>query len=149
MTRRTRTEVNDDLYLLLRTIYHYEKVLERKCGVDYQELYLLLHLHNDFPLRLTEIAYELNIPMFNASRLVDHMVALKLIRKEQDSTDKRSISVTLEPAGEALIQELEKRSFQRITENFSDLSDHDFDTVMQVIEILHRILEVSEKVARK
>lgn len=149
MTRLTRNQIDDDLYLLLRTIYHYEKLLESKCGLDYQKTYLLLHLANESPLRLTEVANELNVPMFSASRLIDRMVTLKLISKTQDETDKRSISIVLEPAGKELIEDLEKRSYERIVESFGDLSDENFNGMMQMVERLHRILNVSEKVKRK
>lgn len=148
MTRLTRTQIDDDLYLLLRTIYHYEKLLESKTGLDFQKLYLLLHLVNESPLRLTEVARELNIPMFSASRLVDRMVSMGLIGKVQDESDKRSISISLQPQGRAVIDDLEHKSYDRIQKNFSDLKDEDFNLVMQVIEKLHRILEVSEKVTR-
>lgn len=148
MTRLTRTQIDDDLYLLLRTIYHYEKLLESKTGLDFQKMYLLLHLVNESPLRLTEVAKELNIPMFSASRLVDRMVSMGLIGKVQDESDKRSISISLEPQGRAVIDDLEHKSYDRIQKNFSDLKDEDFNLVMHVIEKLHRILEVSEKVAR-
>jgi DNA-binding MarR family transcriptional regulator len=100
------------------------------------------------PLRLTEVAKELNIPMFSASRLVDRLVSMKLISKTQDATDKRSISISLESGGKALIDDLEARSYDRISKNFSDLNDNDFNLVLQVIEKLHRILEVSEKVTK-
>ncbi len=134
--------------MLLRTIYHYEKLLESKTGLDFQKLYLLLHLVNESPLRLTEVAKELNIPMFSASRLVDRMVSLGLVGKVQDESDKRSISISLQPQGRALIDDLEYRSYDRIQKNFSDLKDDDFNLVMQVVEKLHRILEVSEKVTK-
>lgn len=148
MTRLTRDQIDDDLYLLLRTIYHYEKLLENKTGLDFQKLYLLLHLVNESPLRLTEVAKELNIPMFSASRLVDRMVSLGLVGKVQDESDKRSISISLQPQGRALIDDLEHRSYDRIQKNFGDLKDDDFNLVMQVVEKLHRILEVSEKVTK-
>lgn len=148
MTRLTRTQIDDDLYLLLRTIYHYEKLLESKTGLDFQKLYLLLHLVNESPLRLTEVARELNIPMFSASRLVDRMVSMGLIGKVQDESDKRSISISLQPQGRAVIDDLEHKSYDRIQKNFSDLKDEDFNLVMQVIEKLHRILDVSEKVTK-
>ena len=148
MTRLTRNQIDDDLSLLLRTIYHYEKLLESKTGLDFQKLYLLLHLVNESPLRLTEVAKELNIPMFSASRLVDRMVSLGLVGKVQDESDKRSISISLQPQGRALIDDLEHRSYDRIQKNFGDLKDDDFNLVMQVVEKLHRILEVSEKVTK-
>ncbi|MPN56596.1 hypothetical protein SDC9_204286 [bioreactor metagenome] len=47
-----------------------------------------------------------------------------------------------------MIDDLEHRSYDRIQKNFGDLKDEDFNLVMQVIEKMHRILEVSEKVTR-
>jgi len=97
-------------------------------------------------MRLTEIAQEMDIPMFSASRLVDSLVKVKMIKKVQEVTERRSIAVSLEPAGVELIKDIEEKSYNRVIKNFSNFSDADFDLMVQVVEKLHTILEVSEKV---
>ena len=149
MKKYTRQQIDDDLYLLLRTIYHYEQLLENRSGLDYQKMYLLLHLDQKPPLRLTKIASELNIPMFSASRLVDALVEIKLIKKEQDPDDGRGIAVSLVPAGQAVIRDIEEQSYDRVVKNFAEDKEDELDAIMRGVEKLHQILDVSELVKKK
>ena len=95
----SREKVDNDLYLILRTIYHYERSISTRFGLDYEEIYLLQSLRRTSPQRLTEIATMLNIPMFSASRLVGRLAKNSLVSKEKGTKDKRSLSVRLLPAG--------------------------------------------------
>lgn len=149
MTKITRKQIDDDLYNLLRTIYHYEKLLENKTGLDFQKMYLLLHLYQKPPLRLTDIAHELNIPMFSASRLVDSLVEKKLIKKVQEIADRRSIAISIEPAGVEMINELEEKSYKKVLNNFSEFNEADFEIVIHLVKKLHQILEVTDQVNKK
>ena len=118
-----REKVENDLYLFLRTIYHYERNIAAMFGLDYQEIYLLQSLRRASPQRLTDISLVLDIPMFTASRLVERLAQKKLIRKEKGAADRRSISVSLLPEGEKTVRAIEKESYERIVQNSDHLSD--------------------------
>ena len=140
----SREKVVDDLYLFLRTIYHYERNIAAKFGLDYQEIYCLQSLRRSSPQRLTEIAATLEVPMFTASRLVGRLVEKGLITKGKGSQDRRSISVSLQPKGEDLVNAIEAHSFKLIQENSGDLNDEEVNSLLTLSEKLYRVLGVPQ-----
>jgi DNA-binding MarR family transcriptional regulator len=106
----SREKVNNDMYLFLRTIYHYERNIAAQFGLDYQEIYLLQSLRRRSPQRLTEIAATLDIPMFTASRLVARLVQMEMVSKRKGVSDRRSISVELLAQGEKVVCEVEENA---------------------------------------
>lgn len=137
-----REKVENDLYLFLRTIYHYERNIAAMFGLDYQEIYLLQSLRRSSPQRLTDISLVLDIPMFTASRLVERLTQKKLIRKEKGAADRRSISVSLLTEGEKMVQAIEKESYERIVQNSDHLSDEDLASLFRMTEKIYEILGI-------
>jgi DNA-binding MarR family transcriptional regulator len=135
-------KVNNDLYLFLRTIYHYERNMANRFGLNYEQVYLLQNLRRVSPQRLTEIAATLDIPMFSASRLVERLVQMKLVSKEKGVEDHRSISVKLLPAGEQLVRKIEDDSYDRIMENATEMSDAELEGMFQVGEKVYAVLGI-------
>jgi Transcriptional regulators len=138
----TREKVEEDLYLFLRTIYHYERNIAVQFDLNYQEIYLLQSLRRESPQRLTEIARTLDIPMFSASRLVARLAQLKLVSKNKSSTDRRSISVELLPKGKETIRAIDEDSYQLITKNAQEWSQADFDSLFRMAEKLYEVLGI-------
>ncbi len=135
-------KVNNDLYLFLRTIYHYERNMAIRFGLNYEQVYLLQNLRRVSPQRLTEIASTLDIPMFSASRLVERLAEMKLISKEQGVEDRRSISIKLLPEGEQLVRSIEDDSYDRIMENSAEMSDAELEGMFQMGEKVYAVLGI-------
>lgn len=148
MSKIPRERIDDDLSLVLRAIYHFERNLTEQFGLDYQEIYALQYLRRCPSLRLTEIARELNVPMFKASRLVDRLAGQSLVEKLKGDKDRRSLSVSLLPAGEKVVVEIEASSYQRISENTRNMTDNEVLQLMHLAEQLHQYLGVSERVIK-
>jgi DNA-binding MarR family transcriptional regulator len=146
MANVLRKKVDEDLYLVMRTIFHYERGLENRFGLGYEEIYVLQYLRRNPQVHLNDIAHEMDLPMFKCSRLVSRMVEKKLVNKSQDMEDRRGIQIVLLPDGEKMVQNIEDFSFHRINENLHDMNDADTDRLMHTIENLHRWLGVSEKI---
>jgi DNA-binding MarR family transcriptional regulator len=146
MANLPRKRVDEDLYLVMRTIFHYERGLESKFGLGYEEIYVLQYLRRNPQVHLNDVARELELPMFKCSRLVTRLVEQKLVSKSQDTADRRGIQIVLLPEGEKVVQNIEEFSFTRINDNMSSLSKDETDHVLQLIESLHRWLGVSDKV---
>lgn len=137
-----RQKVDDDLFMFLRTIYHYERNIAAQFGLNYQEIYLLQTLRRKSPQCLTDIAKVLDIPMFSASRLVERLVKQKLLTKEKDSRDRRSIQLTLLPEGEKIVERIAEDSYTRITQNLQNLDEKNVDSLFRTTEILYRVLGI-------
>jgi DNA-binding MarR family transcriptional regulator len=140
----SREKVNNDMYLFLRTIYHYERNIAAQFGLDYQEIYLLQSLRRRSPQRLTEIAATLDIPMFTASRLVARLVQMEMVSKRKGVSDRRSISVELLAQGEKVVCEVEEKSYTLIMQNSAQMSDSDFESLLRMVEKIHEILGIPE-----
>lgn len=140
----SREKVDNDLYTFLRTIYHYERSISSQFDLDYQEIYLLQSLRRTSPQRLTEIANTLEIPMFTASRLVGRLMEKNFLTKVKGSQDRRSISVSLLPKGEEIVQAIEAESFKRIQENTTDMSDEELNSLLTMAEKLYEILGIPQ-----
>lgn len=137
-----REKVDDDLFMFLRTIYHYERNIAAQFGLNYQEIYLLQTLRRKSPQCLTDIAKVLDIPMFSASRLVERLVKQKLLTKEKDSRDRRSIQLTLLPEGEKIVERIAEDSYTRITQNLQNLDEKNVDSLFHTTEILYQVLGI-------
>lgn len=144
----SREKVIDDLYLFLRTLYHYERSIARRYGLNYQEIYLLQNLRRNSSERLTEIANLLDVPMFAASRLVERLLEKKLVDKEKNAHDRRSISVSLLPEGERIVRVIEQESYERIRQGSHDLSQEKFAEMLGVVERLYQVLGIPERLVR-
>jgi DNA-binding MarR family transcriptional regulator len=91
---------------------------------------------------LTDIAKVLDIPMFSASRLVERLVKQKLLTKEKDSRDRRSIQLTLLPEGEKIVERIAEDSYTRITQNLQNLDEKNVDSLFRTTEILYQVLGI-------
>ena len=138
----SKEKVVNDLYLFLRTMYHFERNIAAQFGLDYQEIYLLQNLRRTSPQRLTEIAKTLEIPMFTASRLVGRLVQEKFITKEKGSLDRRSISITLLPRGEEVVGAVESQCYTSILHNTAEMSNEDVDSLLRMAEKMYEVLGV-------
>ena len=74
MTNLPRKQVDEDLYRVMRTVFHYERGLENQFGLGYEEIYVLQYLRRHPQVHLNEVANELELPMFKCSRLVTRLV---------------------------------------------------------------------------
>lgn len=146
MTNLSRNQVDEDLYLVMRTVFHYERGLENQFGLGYEEIYVLQYLRRNPRVHLYGIAEEMNLPMFKCSRLVSRMAEKKLVSKSQDTEDRRGIQIVLLPDGEKMVQKIEDFSYNRVNQNLHDMSTEDTNRLLHTIENLHRWLGVSDKI---
>lgn len=146
MANLSREKVDEDLYLVMRTVFHYERGLENQFGLGYEEIYVLQFLRRNPRVHLFEISEELNLPMFKCSRLVSRLVEKKLVSKSQDKEDRRGIQIVLLPDGEKIVQSIEDFSFDRVNKNLRSMGTEDTSRLFTTIENLPVWLGISEKI---
>lgn len=146
MEQNQRTQIDQLLFLVLRTIFHYERSIARDYGLDFQQIYALQFLRRHPNARFTEIAAEMELPKFTASRLLNRLVDEGFLSKKQDQADRRNYYLHLEDKGEQVIQAIETASFTRISANIEGYSSDAIHELFEVAEHLHRVLGVSDKV---
>ena len=57
-------KLNEDLFTVLKTIFHYERIFTEQFGLKFEEIYILQHLRRTAVVRVTDISKELQLPMF-------------------------------------------------------------------------------------
>ncbi len=146
MERSQRAQIDNLLFLVLRTIFHYKRIIARDYGLDFQQIYALQFLRRHPHARFTEIASEMELPKFTTSRLLNRLVKDGFISKKQDQADRRNYCLLIEEKGELVIQAIETASCTRISTNIQSYSTAEVAELFEVAERLHMILGVSDKV---
>ncbi len=146
MEKLQRSQIDDELYLVLRTIYHYERKVAAQFGLDFQQIYVLQYLRRNADARLTAIADEMELPMFAASRLVSRLKEDGYLEREQDAADRRSQRIFLLEKGEAVLQAIEAASYARIMANIHEFPETQVAELVNLAEKLHVVLGVTDKV---
>jgi len=132
----------NDLYGFLRATYHYERKLSAAFDLGCREIYVLQYLRSKSPTRITEIAKELNLPMFTASRMIHRLETKRFVQKIQDTMDHRNIFVSLLPDGDRIVNEIENQLFEQI--NASKFSREEVQAFLRTAEKLSDLLEVTK-----
>ncbi len=141
-----REKLDEDLFLVLKTIFHYERFIASKYGLNFEEIYALQYLRRNPAARVTDLSVELKLPMFTISRLVDRLARNHFLSKEQDTSDKRNIHLRLEKAGEEVLQLIEASSYDRINANLSNMEEQKVTELLATAESLHVILGVTDSI---
>ncbi len=141
-------KLNDDLFILIRTIFHYERIFNTKFKLKIEEVYVLEILRKQEVVRVTDVSKELQLPMFNISRLVSRLVEDGYVTKEQDLADRRNFFLHLTDKGKEVLSAVENYSFERISTNVKYLKEYQVKELLHLAEQLHIILGVTEEVFR-
>jgi DNA-binding MarR family transcriptional regulator len=141
-----QTKLNEDLFIVLKTIFHYERVFIEKFGLKFEEIYILQHLRRNPVVRVTDISRELQLPMFTISRLVYRMVEGGYLSKEQDSEDRRNYFLHLSEKGEKTLQDIENNTYSRISSNAANMSENQVNELLNLASQLHVVLGVTKEV---
>lgn len=144
----SRQKIDEDLFLVLKTIFHYERIIAAKYGLDFEEIYTLQYLRRNPSARVTDLSTELKLPMFTISRLVSRLASGGFLSKQKDEEDKRNVHLKLESAGEKALQEIETVSFERISGNLAKMDAKRVKELLNLAEGLHLVLGVTEDVIK-
>src|SRR5256884_3554645 len=89
----------------------------RAAGIEPQQYLLLLQLkglEDRGPTTVGALAERLQIRHHSAVELVDRLVERDMVARRRDSIDRREVSVTLRPAGEAVLRKLALYSMEEL-----------------------------------
>jgi len=96
------------LRVVIRTAAQHSSWIEKKCGVNGAQLWIMQELHDSGELRVGELAQKLAVHQSTASNLVDGLEKRGLAIKTRNTDDQRVVKVKLSDSGEALLQDAPK-----------------------------------------
>jgi DNA-binding MarR family transcriptional regulator len=141
-----QNKLNEDLFIVLKTIFHYERIFIEQFGLKFEEIYILQHLRRNKVVRVTDISRELQLPMFTISRLVYRLAEGGYLSKEQDSEDRRNYFLHLTEKGEKNLQDIENSTYNRISGNVTGMTEAQVNDLLNLANQLHVVLGVTKEV---
>jgi DNA-binding MarR family transcriptional regulator len=139
-----RSQIDELLFNVLKHIYRWEREVYARFGLTYQEIYLLQYLRKVSPSRISDLAAELRIPMFQATRLVNKLATKQFLSKRKQADDRRGVMVSLLSAGENVIQRVEENNYRIILSNASSLTEEEVQSALVTASDIGRILRISD-----
>lgn len=144
-----RDEVDRILFNTMAAIYKFERSKVQLFGINFEAFYLLHFLRRRSSARMREIADEMNIHISSASRAVSRLEKRNFVSRKKDPTDKRSILVSLEPAGEKVVKDSEDHSFETIRRNLEGLDEDTISAIITTAVHFHQILRIPGMMAQQ
>jgi DNA-binding MarR family transcriptional regulator len=139
-----RPQIDDLLFQFLKHVYRWEREIYARFELDYQQIYLLQHLRKASPSRISDLAAELRIPLFQATRLVNKLAKKGYLSKHKVADDRRSVMVSLLPSGEAVIRSVEENSYRIILSNAGPLTDTEVQSALLTAADIGAILRIPD-----
>src|SRR3954468_4237574 len=93
--------------------------------VTLPQLRALVLVRGRGPLRLSDLAAELDIDTSTATRLVDRLVRKGLLSRKVEETDRRALRLSLTPAGRGLLRRMTEYRKRELRKVLAQLDDDD------------------------
>ena len=121
------------------------RVVDRETGLSPERLSLLSILVYVGPRTLSQLADAEQVSRPAVSRSVKALVHDGLVRRERNTTDRRSVTVYATPSGQRLMEGARKQRLQRIAADFGDLDRDQLAALRQAADILDSLASTPPK----
>ncbi len=138
----SNNELENLLFHLLRTFYQFEQVEVMMFNLSYDLIYILKLLKRVDGMRISDIAEEMKIKVFTATRLVDQLEKRTLVKRARTELDKRNVRVTITAAGKKMVRKIEDHALKLIFSNMKEYSESEMLVVFNTIKNMDKILGI-------
>jgi len=146
MTDGSLNSICDDLFSTLPLIARITRKKISRLPAGFPEDISPLHheilktLEKEGTLLIAEIASRLLIPRPQMTHLIDKLADLNLVERQMDSSDRRTINVTLTAKARILLAEIDAMVKGNIKEALSSLTSEEMKELMASVTKLRKIL---------
>jgi DNA-binding MarR family transcriptional regulator len=105
-------------------------------GVTMAQMRVLMLLGVIGETRMSDLAPQLGISLSTLSSLVDRLVDAGFVTRRTDARDRRSVLVSLAPAGTDLLDSFQELGVDHLRKLLVHLSSSEIETVNQAIDVL-------------
>jgi len=139
-----REELENLLFGILRTFYQFERIEVSTFDLSYDMIYILKLLWRLPSMRVTDIADEMKIKVFSATRLVDQLEGRGLVKRGRDKNDGRIIQVSITAKGKRMVQKIEDHALRLIASNMGDYGLDEIKVIEKTIKDLNSIMGIEK-----
>ena len=125
----------------MRAMGHLRGAVDETLDLTYNQYKTLLSLSDAGPCTLNALSRDLEVATSSASQMVDRLVAMGLVQRNQADSDRRSIILRISPEGEKLLDKVREDIVSRYHHIFRHLGTSEQANLAQAISTLVRILE--------
>ncbi|HWY80190.1 MAG TPA: MarR family transcriptional regulator [Candidatus Sulfotelmatobacter sp.] len=114
------------------------------CGIAHLsvlQIHTLNFLKQQNNAQMSEIAEYFHIEMPSATSLLNKLVALQLVKRQNDKNDRRMVRVTLTEAGNELLEKAMEEKLIHIEKMLSYLTDKEQHELLRLLEKLNDRIE--------
>ncbi len=101
---------------------------------------ILTLLSEEGTLHASEIGDRLQIARAQMTKLIDRLVALNIVERKMDPSDRRTYDIALTPESRAMLEEQKHRATGAVREIVSDLSIEELETLSHCLRRLRDVL---------
>ena len=101
---------------------------------------ILRLLDEEGTLHASEIGERLQIAKAQMTKLIDRLVALNIVERKIDPSDRRTYNITLTAESRAILEDHERRASKAVREIMSSLSDNELDNLSLSFRHLRDVL---------
>ena len=123
---------------LFRERMHYSSTIAHLSFLQIQTLTYLKIRHN---AQMTEIAEHLHIELPSATSLLNKLVTLQLVKRQQDEKDRRLVRIVLTKEGNDMLAQARKAKESHVTKLLSYLTSEERQELLRLMEKLNERIE--------
>jgi len=138
-------EIHEVLFRALRAVYRFEQSKVAEFGLDYGAIYLLQYLRRHVRAPISQAAEEMRLPISTASRLAARLERRGLLARMRDAGDRRRVLLSLKARGRAIVRNVERHSFTRLTANLARMEGASAATLVSAARLLPAVLGVADE----
>ncbi len=136
-TAACAAEILDVIPLVMRTIKR-EMRQRRASGLSVPQFRAMLFIDRQGKPALVEVAEHLGLTSATACRMMDELVARRLVLSRPSTIDRRKITLTLTGEGQAVLENARQGTLQRLVELLAILSSEEDAAILQAMDALRR-----------
>ena len=133
-------EVIDNLRRIFHAINDYSRAAVRDTELTGPQLWALTILSKAAPLRVSDLAREMFLRPATVVGIVDRLEVKGLVTRTRSREDRRAVDLDLTGAGRELVEKAPEVAQVLLVEGLTALSEQQFDTVVEGMQQMVRIL---------
>ncbi len=130
-------EILDLVPLMMRTIKH-EMRQRRASGLSVPQFRAMLFIDRQGQAALVQVAGYLGLTSATACRMMDELVARRLVLSRPSKIDRRKIALTLTAEGQAVLESARQGTLRRLEELLGSLTGAENAAILQAMDALRR-----------
>lgn len=133
-----------NLRRIFKSVESFSRTVETTFGITGPQLWALWELGRNAPLALKDLAARMHLSSSTVTGVIDRLIVKDLVLREADSIDRRRVSLSLTPKGQALIDQAPNPAQDQLLRGLKSLDPPQLRTLYQSLETLVKTMDADK-----